>query len=61
MPSFDHSKPIERFVLQICIKYQVIALKGLHLFQAWAEDHGLAYKENAINMYSKLESVIVNS
>lgn len=61
MPTFEQSKPIERFVLQISIKYQVIALKALHLYQSWTGDSGMFYQENAINMYGKLESVIVNS
>lgn len=53
--------PIERFVLQICIKYQVIALKTLMWFQAWSEDVKQAYWERASEMYSLVESVIVNS
>jgi len=38
------SIPLERFVLQICVRYQVIALKALQLFQAWSEDEQLPYQ-----------------
>jgi hypothetical protein len=35
------SMPIERFIMMICIKYQVIALKALQMYQGWSEDLGM--------------------
>ena len=53
--------PIERFILQVSIKYQVIGLKALLWYQAWSEDFSMPYAEKAMDMYSILESTIVNA
>jgi hypothetical protein len=53
--------PLERFVLQMCIKFQCLALKTLMWYQSWSEDVKLPYWEKATEMYSLVESVIVNS
>ena len=53
--------PIERFIMMICIKYQVIALKALQMYQGWSEDLGMQYCGKAMDMYNTLEGVVVNS
>ena len=54
------SLPLERFVLQMSIKYQIIGLKSLHLFAAWSEDK-LPYAQKAEDLYNHTEGAIVNA
>jgi len=54
------SMPIERFILQISIKYQILGLKALLWYQSWSEDIHMGYCKKAMEMYNILEGAIVN-
>ena len=58
--SREVSLPIERFLLQICVKYQVLGLKALQWFSAWMTDESMPYAERANDMYSQIEAANVN-
>ena len=53
------SLPLERFVLKMAIKYQVLGLKALHWFKAWSEDKQ-PYQEKSEDLYNHIEGSIVN-
>jgi hypothetical protein len=43
------------------MKYQVMGLKALLWYQSWCEDDSMPYQQGAMEMYSLIESTIVNS
>ena len=57
----DLSMPIERFVLQMAIKYQVLGLKALEWYNAWSQDVNMPYCQRAMDVYNAAETAIVNS
>lgn len=54
------SIPLERFLLQMATRWQVIGLKMLHWFQAMSEDDNLPYAAKAADLAGYVESAIVN-
>ena len=57
----DLSMPIERFILQMAIKYQIIGLKALEWYNAWSQDINMPYSQRAMDIYNAVETAIVNS
>ena len=51
---------IEKFVLEVAIKYPNIGLKALQLFQSYSEDFKAEYQEAAMNFFDILGATLVN-
>ena len=52
--------PIERFVVRVAVTWEVVGIKTLQWFSSWAQDEEMTYQKKAQEMYTTLETAIVN-
>ena len=58
--SEECGRMLEKFILEISMENPNIGFRALHHFQAWSEDAGASYADQAMDLYNQLEGTLVN-